>query len=358
MSKNAMKVVFMLPNLGAGGAERVVTILSRAMIQRGISIDIVLMLTNTVQYQVPEGVRLVKLNTYERSAKERLKRLRGYFCQEREQYDRMVVIPFQDNCLKYALVAAMGLKMPVIACERNDPYQKGRSGLSRFKANLPYALAKHCIFQTPDARDYYRMGVQNKSSVIVNPLVLPESLRWQGEDSRRIMSVGRLEPQKNQKILLEAFALIHAQHPEYTLEIYGEGALRQQLQAQIDGLGLQNAVSLRGYASDIHEKLTQCAMFVLPSDYEGMSNALMEALAIGVPTVTTDHPIGGARMLIENEVSGLMTPVGDAKALYYAMDRLLREPALARKLSENGMRVRQMLQVDTVVQQWLDVINH
>lgn len=357
MSKNTTKVAFILPNLGAGGAERVVTILSRAMALRGISVDVVLLLTNKVQYQVPEGVRLVKLNTCECSARERIKRVRAYFRQERKRFNKMVAIPFQDNCLKYALVASVGLRIPVIACERNDPYQKGRSGLARFKAIVPYAMARRCVFQTPDAREYYRWIVKKKSRVIVNPLMLPESLTWHGYNSKCIMSVGRLDPQKNQKILIEAFARIHEQYPDYTLEIYGEGALRCQLQEQIDGLGLHDAAILRGFSSDIHDKLTQCAMFVLPSDYEGMSNALMEALAIGVPTVTTDHPIGGAKMLIDNEVSGLLTPVGDAQALYDAMERLLREPSLALTLSENSRCVRQMLQVDAVVQQWLDMIN-
>lgn len=351
-----MKVIFILPNLGSGGAERVVTILSRALRERGFAVDIVMLLTDLVQYRVPDGVELVSLNTLGMSKPNRLRVLRNYLKKQKADHGRVTVVPFQDNCLQYAVVSAMGLGIPVVACERNDPYQKGTRGLARFKANLPYALARQCVFQTPDARAYYRMGVEQKSRVIVNPLILPEDICWQGQESKRILSVGRLEPQKNQKILIDAFARLHREFPDYTLEIYGEGALRQQLQTQINELGLEQAVFLRGYASDIHEKLTQAALFVLSSDYEGMSNALIEALAIGVPVVTTDHPIGGARMLVEDGVSGLMTPVGDTDALYQAMKRLLWDPELAAALSRSGVRVRERLAVDAVVRQWLDVL--
>lgn len=353
----AKKVIFMLPNLGAGGAERVVTILSRGLREKGLAVDIVMMLSELVQYPVPDGVGLVSLRTQGMSQLARLRVVRDYFRKQKKEFQNVVAVPFQDNCLNYALAASVGLGIPVVACERNNPYRKGREGLARRKAIAPYALAKRCVFQTPDAQDYYGPAVGRKSTVILNPLTLPDTLRWRGRGSRRILSVGRLDPQKNQKILIEAFAGLHEKFPEYTLEIYGEGALRPQLQAQIDSLGLEKAVFLRGHCPDIPGELVQAAMFVLPSDYEGMSNALMEALAVGMPVVTTDHPIGGARMLVENGVSGLMTPVGDAQALQTAMERLLREPGLARSLGENAVRVREKLAVDTILRQWMDVIN-
>lgn len=351
-----MKVVFILPNLGSGGAERVVTILSEAMVEKKIDVDIVLFLSDTVQYQIPDGVNVVRMNTRELSKAERIKKLRNYFKLQRKMAGRIVVVPFQDNCLKYALAAAAGLGIPVIACERNDPYQKGRSGMAKVKANLPYALARKCVFQTPDARDYYWKCIRKKGTVIVNPLRLSTDFKWKGQQSRKIISVGRLEPQKNQRLLIDAFAQIHKEYSEYTLEIYGEGALRPQLQAQIDNLGLSDAVFLKGYAADIHQKLENAEMFVLPSDYEGMSNALIEALAIGIPVITTDHPIGGARILIENEVNGLMTPVGDADALKKAVQRLIAEPELARKLGAGGIHVREKLAPEKVLKQWLDVL--
>ncbi len=352
-----MKAVFILPNLGAGGAERVTTILSKAFVNRGVAVDIVMLLSDKVSYQVCPQVGLVALNTAKLPTKKRIGALRAYLKEQRKNHSRVVAIPFHDSCLKYALAAAVGLGVRVIACERNDPYQKGSSGIARFRANLPYALADRCVFQTPDARAYYTAVPDRKAAVIYNPLELGDGLQWQGHNSRRILSVGRLEPQKNQKLLIDAFAAVHRQFPDYTLEIYGEGSLREQLQAQIRENGLQEHVLLCGYAPDIHQKLTQTAMFVLSSDYEGMSNALMEALAIGVPVVSTDHPIGGAGMLMENGVSGILTPVGDEAALAAAMVRILGDAEVAHRLSVNGAKVREKLAVDAIAQRWLQWID-
>lgn len=348
-----MKVVFILPNLGAGGAERVVTILSKMLAGEGIAVDIVMLFSNDVRYQIPENVQLVSLNTGDMTLPERVKCLREYLIWQKREHKKVIEIPFQHNCLKYALLSAAGLGIRVIACERNDPYQKGTSRKARLAANIPYLLADRCVFQTPDARDYYFPPVRSKGKVIENPLVLPEELVWQGQNSRRIVSVGRLEPQKNQKMLIDAFSAFHQMHPEYELDIYGEGFLREELQQQIDSLGLHEAVFLRGYSSEIHKNLSQANMFVLSSDYEGMSNALMEAIAIGVPVVTTDHPIGGARMLIQDQVNGLMTPVGDSAALCAAMDRLVRQPDFAGTLGRNGIRIRERLEAGNIARQWM-----
>ena len=350
------KVAFLLPNLGAGGAERVVTILSQALVNEGIAVDILLLLTGKMQYPVPVGVRAVSLETKNLSKVQRFQKLRAYFKEQKKQHPRFLAIAFQDNCLQYALAAGVGLGICVIACERNDPNQKGADFPARLRANLPYVLADKCVFQTPDARDYYCTAVRKKAAVIANPLNFRDDLRWHGRDSHTIMAVGRLEPQKNQKMLIAAFAQLHSRFPDYILEIYGEGSLADTLRQQILDLGLQDAAFLRGYAEDIPQKMTRAAMFVMPSDYEGMSNALMEALAIGVPVVTTDHPIGSAAMLVENGISGILTPVGDSQAFASAMEQLLSNRDAACRLGENAMQIRSRLAVETIARQWLDII--
>ena len=351
-----MKAVFILPNLSAGGAERVVTLLSRMLVKRGITVDILQFLSDKVQYDIPAGVQVISMNTQRLPLMKRVETLRTYFREQCRQSPEVIAMPFHDSCLKYALLASVGLRVRVIACERNDPYQKGCSGWPRFMANLLYAMADHCVFQTQDARDYYRMGVARKSTIIANPLIMSDEIEWRGQYSKTIVTVGRLEPQKNHKLLIEAFSRVHQLHPEYVLEIYGEGSLRQELQKQIDDLGLETAVFLRGYVSDVHQRLQDAAMFVLPSDYEGMSNALIEALAVGVPTISTDHPIGGAKALIKDAWNGLLTPVGDGNAFAEAMIRLLAAPMEAQRLGKNARGVRQMLDPDVIAEQWLTVM--
>lgn len=350
------KIIFLIPNLGAGGAERVITILAKAFVQKAYAVDIVLFLNNKVQYEVPPNVNVVFLNALSLKKIDRIRHLRLYFKEQTKEYNNVVVIPFQDNCLKYALAATIGMRIPVIACERNDPYQKGQTGISRFISQVPYYLSSHCVFQTPDARDYYWKRIQKKSKVVYNPLNIPESISWKGNTSNQIVSVGRLDPQKNQKLLIDAFFKLHQEYKEYKLVILGEGSLRKDLEAQISQLELEESVLLCGYSPDIHSILSEAAMFVLSSDYEGMSNALMEALAIGVPTVSTDHPIGGARLMVNDGVSGLLTPVGDSKALYIAMKRLLDNPQYAQELGANAKAVRSQLSVDVICEQWMEII--
>jgi len=183
--------------------------------------------------------------------------------------------------------------------------------------------------------------------------MLPDDILWQGFLSKKIVSVGRLELQKNQKMLIDAFALVHSQLPEYTLDIYGEGSMRTVLQEKIDSYGLHEAITLQGIEKNIYQRLSEAALFVLPSDYEGMSNALMEALAIGLPTVSTDHPAGGARSLIENGKNGLLTPVGNKEAMAEAIVSLLRDPVYAQKMSAQSRKIRQQLASDVIAKQWV-----
>ena len=348
-----MKAIFVLPNLNAGGAERVVTLLSRELVAMGVAVDIALMLDEEVQYEVPDGVRLMKLNTREMPRKKRLTVMRKYFSREKKENPQLVVLPFHDSCLKNVLMAALGLGIRVVACERNNPYIKGTGGIRRLKANVPYALASACVFQTPDARAYYAPMIQKKGVVIANPLQLNASLDWKGIGRHTIVSVGRLEPQKNHAMLLDAFEMLHREYPQYILDIYGEGSLREELQTKINEKGLQNVFVLRGYSKDVQYPVSEAALFVLSSDYEGMSNALIEAMAIGVPSVSTDHPIGGARWLIQNGVNGMLTPVADAQALYLAMKRVLEDSDLARQISEEGKKLRERLSARNIAGEWL-----
>lgn len=354
--RKTVKAIFVLPNLNAGGAERVVTLLSRELVALGLAVDIALMLDEEVQYEVPNGVQLVKLNTRAMPRKKRLNVMRKYFSQEKKRNPQLVVLPFHDSCLKNVLMAVFGLNIRVVASERNNPYIKGSSGISRLKANVPYALASACVFQTPDARAYYAPVIQKKGFIIANPLQLNESLVWSGEEEKSIVSVGRLEPQKNHSMLIEAFEMLHREYPEYILDVYGEGSLRAELQAKIQEKGLQNAVYLRGYSKEVQRRVSEAALFVLSSDYEGMSNALIEALAIGVPSVSTDHPIGGARWLIQDGVNGLLTPVADAQALYLAMKHLLENSDVAKQMSEEGKKLREKLSACNIAREWLQMI--
>ncbi len=353
-----MKVIFVVPNLSSGGAERVVSILSNSFVECGIKVDVLLLKDCTVSYSINEEVNIVHLDAdlLTCSKIESFKLMRSYFKKEKRQNDKLVVIPFLDVCLKRALVAAWGLNIPIIASERNDPNQKGVSFVKKIKANIPYLLSQHCVFQTRGAQDYYCKSVRKKSSIIMNPLVMPRDVRWKGADSKCLVSVGRLEQQKNQHLLIDAFSKIHCDYPDYTLEIYGEGSLRDILQKRINELGLGESVCLCGNSSNIYGVLENAFLFVLPSNYEGMSNALIEALSIGMPVITTDHPCGGAKMLVQHGENGLLIPVNDEDAMVCAIKSILEDRKLALHISENSRRLKDVLSVEKISKMWMDIL--
>ena len=144
--------------------------------------------------------------------------------------------------------------------------------------------------------------------------------------------------------------------PEYTLCIYGEGTERQHLEEKIKLLGLENKVLLPGHSHNIYEEIRKAALFVSSSDYEGISNSMLEAMALGVPTICTDCPAGGARETIRNGENGLLVPVGDRQALAAAIGQVLSDDILAQSLSNESRKLREQLSAATVAQKWLEVI--
>ncbi len=348
-------VLFVVPNMGKGGAERVVNELAKEFSSRSVGVAIVYALDRTTGYEIPEGIDRIYLDAASVGKAAAIKKLRKTIKELKRGYCP-VLIPFHDTCLKYSLAAALFTGVPVIACERNNPYIKGTGTLARIKSNIPYKMAKRCVFQTEGAAGYYCRAVRRKSSVIPNPLNADIIERWRGEDSDTVVSVGRLEPQKNQAMLIRAFRKVADGRPGMKLDIYGEGSLRGALEDMIKEYGLEGKVTLRGLTDIIGEVLASSRTFVLSSDYEGMSNALIEAMATGVPVVSTDHPTGGARALIKDGVNGYLTPVGDADALAEAIEKCLADPEKTKTMAKEAEKIADGLTAAATADKWQEVI--
>jgi glycosyltransferase involved in cell wall biosynthesis len=172
-----------------------------------------------------------------------------------------------------------------------------------------------------------------------------------GGEPHDIVSVGRLTAQKNQALLIRAFARIAGRTKE-KLRLYGAGELREELQALIESLGLSERVRLMGLSGNVAGDVRNARMFVLSSDYEGLPNALLEAMAMGLPCVSTDCQGGGPAMVIENGVNGLLTPIGDEEALAAAMLRLLQNPEEAEAMGRAAKKAAERFRPDAVFEQW------
>lgn len=199
-------------------------------------------------------------------------------------------------------MAITGLHIPLIYSERNDPNRVNQRKVDKIYRKIVEHRADEFVFQTTGAQKCYPKKVQKRSVVILNPLdVTGFPTHDFTVEKKEIVTVGRLEPQKNQKLLINAFSELAKDFPDYTLIIYGEGSLRNELENYIISKGLQSKVVLPGVKNNIQEYIKDASLFVLSSDYEGIPNALIEAMAIGLPCVSTDCSPGGARELIADE---------------------------------------------------------
>ncbi len=343
-----MEVIFITSALKGGGAERVMTTLANQFAYMGDDVTILMVAGDTCDYQLDPAVTLPCIGQASGGNPlkqvERIFKMRRYF----KRHPEAVLISFSTTINLFSILASIGLPNRLILSERNDP---NRCGFKRFR-NLLYGMKGDFVFQTADARDCFSEKIRKRSTVIPNPLRddLPSvavSLR-----KKIIVAAGRLESQKNHMLLLDAFVAFHTTHPDYALHLYGQGSLEADLKARAAKLGIADAVLFKGFSKSILTEIADCAMYVLSSDYEGISNSLMEAMAVGLPVISTDCPIGGSRMLIRDGENGLLIPMQDKKALVDAMSRIADDSAFADKLGSNAVRIRQAYSKEVICAKW------
>ena len=225
--------------------------------------------------------------------------------------------------------------------------------LMKMLANMLFPHAAGVILQTERSRSFFSKEV-GKTSVILPNSLNPAFIRprFQGEREKRIVSVGRLDANKNHEMMIRAFANILPMYPEYTMTIYGDGELREQLQNLINSLGLEDKITLPGIIPNVADNIQKAALFLLTSYSEGISNALIEAMALGLPVIATDVPSGGTVELIQHNENGLIIQTGDQKGLEEAMNTILSDAHFAEKLGRNACKIQERLAPDRVNEQW------
>lgn len=350
-----MKIMFIIDHFGNGGAERVVSLLTDETVRLGHETYVVVNFDER-QYELNPGIHYVVTECrHNQSALRKMDRLLSL----RRTIRRVkpdVIFSFGYFMNLYSIAACLGLRgRRLIISERTDPNSEPGSATMRRLRNLIYRGCDLLVCQTDDARDYFAAALRKKAVVIPNPIKAGLPRRDPARVSRTIVNACRLEDQKNLPLLIDAFQEVHARYPEYSLVIYGDGTRREQLERQIDALGLQDCVSLPGFQRGLHELMKDCALFASSSDYEGISNSMLEAMGMGMPVVCTDCPIGGASMVIRNGENGLLTPVGDRAALRDAMLRLIEHPQEAEILGKNALQVNEQFAVSRIVKAWLDL---
>lgn len=345
-----IKIVFVLPNMSGGGSERVVAMLANEYVQRGYAVDILLFAGNQIAYPLDQCVQVYIAGEASGGnpliQMKRLIKMRKYYKKNRDCY----IFSFCVMGTVFSVLAAAGIPHRMLVSERNDPTRISHQRLR----NWAYRKAEKLIFQTEDMRKCFPKDIREKSCVIPNPVSegMPEPFR--GERKKQVVSVARFQPQKNHKLLLNAFAEFIKEYPEYQLHLFGVGELEDDLHRQARQLEIADKVIFRGFSSNVKEEIWDSAMFVLSSDYEGISNSMIEALAMGVPVISTDCPVGGSKTYIQDGVNGILTPVGDVERLSKAMKRVAGDSEFASKLSINGAKIKENFKLKKIADRFVE----
>lgn len=260
----------------------------------------------------------------------------------------------------FAIPACIGLKKKIIVSERSDPVHCNQKRITKILSRFFMKYANGFIFQTVESKQFYDEYLHGRGIVIANPLRIDQLPSPYAEIKREknIVGVGRLIESKNYTMLIKAYDRIRDEFPEYNLIIYGEGGYRSKLKKISDEFGITDNVIMPGNKVDVLERIRTASLFVMPSDYEGMPNALIEAMALGLPCISTDCPCGGPRSLIKNGENGILVPVDDVDAMANAIRALLRNPDKAEKIGRNAIKLRDLLDSEKVGQQWMDYLEN
>ena len=349
-------LLFYINSLRRGGAERVMLELAARFAADGWRSVLVTSYTAPDEYPVPPGVERLTLeeemliHPSPRQNLERIRKLRR-LCRE---YGPATLIAFMPAPCLRAVLATRGLPVKVLVSVRNEPEREYAGRVMRFVGRHILPLADGCVFQTAGARAWFPEKLRRKSTVIMNQVAQAFFDEAPAAEHRGVVAVGRLNEQKNHALLLRAYAALG--DTEDALTIYGEGPLRDTLEAQVRQLGLAGRVFLPGQSADIPGAIKGAKLFVLPSSYEGMPNALLEAMALGLPCISADCPCGGPAAVIRSGENGLLFPVGDEKALTAAMVSLLKDGEKRAALAQEARRTAEGFRPEAVFRQWRDYV--
>lgn len=344
-----MKISFITDSMHSGGAERVISVLANHFADKH-NVEIICLTGDKSFYPLKESITLTCLEPL--YGKNLLKKFIWLF---RNIKSDTLVIAFMVNVYIFILAALLFRRVKIIVSERNDPTAHALP--IRIMRKLLIGRAQRLVVQTQDIESYFPKWMKDRIDIVYNPI--SDKYLWKSaldaEKEKVIATVGRLSPQKNHRMLINAFAEVNKLYPEYELHMYGDGEIRKQTEEYIHSLGLDGKVILKGKSNQLAEILPHAEIFAMSSDYEGMSNALIEAMYMGIPVVTT--AVSGTKELIENGHNGFVVPVRDEKAFTEALMKLVENKELRKQFASEEISIINKVQPTVIFNQWENIIN-
>lgn len=358
------RILFHINCLEHGGAERVVSNLANKFAKEGYDVTVAVEWIGENEYELDPRIDHVMIGISDSEKTKgrisqyllRIKHLKD--CIKKAEPD--IVIAFAHLAIYRALMATIGMKVPVLISIRTNPIGHYDGRMDKLMIPILFPRAAGCVFQTTGQKDFFKPYLQDNSRIILNPL----SEKYIGAEvpsvrRKCVVQSGRIVDFKYQPMLVDAFMDVHDKHPDWSLEIYGGDSgdgTWEKLEEKIQKYNAGDYIRLMGDSDSLERNLNDAGLYAFSSEWEGLPNALLEAMALGLPVVSTDCPCGGPATLITDEVNGLLVPIKDKDALAAGMLRLIEDGELAGKLGDNARKIVERAHPDVVHRQWAEYI--
>jgi glycosyltransferase involved in cell wall biosynthesis len=357
-------IAFHLNCLCQGGAERVVSNLANQFSREGYKVYVATEWQDENEFVLEKEVTRVHVGLREEDEKKsrvtkfflRVKYLREFV----NRYKPDVLVAFAHRANYRALMAAGKSSTPVVISIRINPIGYYDAFSDDIQIRWLFPRAAGCVYQTKEQKDFFKPYLQDNSRIIMNPINSKYfGVKRSDTPDKAVVHHARLVDFKNQPMLLRAFLKVHEKHPDYVLRIYGPDSMdgtKQILEKIISDNNASEFIFLMGPSDSLEKEIPKGEVYAYSSDYEGMPNSLLEAMAMGMPVVSTDCPCGGPRAVINDGENGFLIQVGDEDALADRICRLIEDKDLANKFSENARKIKDIASTEAIYLQWKEYL--
>ncbi|GGG48424.1 glycosyltransferase family 4 protein [Bizionia arctica] len=354
-------IAFVLPNLNAGGAQRVISSLANLLIKE-YHVLIVVHYKCEPFYKLNSNIKInycqlqYNTNTNKLHSLTNNYRLVKNLTRILKEHKTDIAIAFLPATNIYTILASKFAKIPCIISERANPELFHINAFWHTVRKLAYPFSSRLVVQTIGTKNYFKKYSKSEIEIIKNPLnsdllnkrdvLIPKE--------NIILNVGRLIEIKNQDLLIRAFSNI--KHGNWKLILVGDGDRYESYKKLISSLKMEEHIILAGNISDVSEYYNKAKIFAFTSKHEGFPNVITEAMSFGLACISTDCPFGPSE-LIKNNENGFLIPVGDQKALEIGLTELINNPELRNAFSEKSSLSLQANNPNEIASQWSTLIN-